>query len=119
MAQRYGFYRKFTTFAGDLYSNIDNNRNDFSRRSFHRVQCHAFVVGKNGAGKSTLLKILAGEQPPTTGAVSLPRDCTVGYLPQVMKLADTRTVRQEAETAFAHIHDLKSHLAALFNKPKA
>ena len=71
------------------------------------------LVGKNGAGKSTLLKILAGEQPPTTGAVSLPRDCTVGYLPQVMKLADTRTVRQEAETAFAHIHDLKSHLAAL------
>ena len=71
------------------------------------------LVGKNGAGKSTLLKILAGEQPPTTGAVSLPRDCTVGYLPQVMKLADTRTVRQEAETAFAHIHDLKSHLAVL------
>ena len=71
------------------------------------------LVGKNGAGKSTLLKILAGEQHPTTGTVSLPRDCSVGYLPQVMKLADTRTVRQEAETAFAHIHELKAHLVNL------
>ena len=71
------------------------------------------LVGKNGAGKSTLLKILAGEQHPTTGTVSLPRDCSVGYLPQVMKLADTRTVRQEAETAFAHIHELKAHLVDL------
>ena len=71
------------------------------------------LVGKNGAGKSTLLKILAGEQHPTTGSVGLPRDCTVGYLPQVMRLADTRTVRQEAETAFAHIHELKAHLAGL------
>ena len=71
------------------------------------------LVGKNGAGKSTLLKILAGQQHPTTGTVSLPRDCTIGYLPQVMRLADTRTVRQEAEMAFAHIHELKAHLADL------
>ena len=71
------------------------------------------LVGKNGAGKSTLLKILAGQQHPTTGTVSLPRECTVGYLPQVMRLADTRTVRQEAETAFAHIHELKAHLVDL------
>ena len=71
------------------------------------------LVGKNGAGKSTLLKILAGQQHPTTGTVSLPRECTVGYLPQVMRLADTRTVRQEAETAFAHIHELKDRLVDL------
>ena len=71
------------------------------------------LVGKNGAGKSTLLKILAGEQHPTAGTVSLPRECTVGYLPQVMRLADTRTVRQEAETAFAHIHELRARLVDL------
>ena len=49
------------------------------------------LVGKNGAGKSTMLKILAGLQNPTAGAVSKPKDCTVGYLPQVMKLTDERT----------------------------
>ena len=62
------------------------------------------LVGKNGAGKSTMLKIIAGEQQPTDGTVSMPRETTVGYLPQVMVLSDERTVRQEAELAFAHIH---------------
>lgn len=62
------------------------------------------LVGKNGAGKSTLLKILAGMQQPTRGTVSIPRDTTVGYLPQQMQLSDTRSVREETEQAFAHIH---------------
>ena len=71
------------------------------------------LVGKNGAGKSTMLKILAGLQPPTTGTVSVPRECTVGYLPQVMVLSDERTVMQEAELAFAHIHELRDRIACL------
>ena len=70
------------------------------------------LVGKNGAGKSTMLKILAGLQQPTEGVVSVPRDCTIGYLPQVMKLADSRTVMQEAEQAFAHIHELQADIEA-------
>ena len=44
------------------------------------------LVGKNGAGKSTMLKILCGQQKPTTGTVSIPTDCRIGYLPQVMIL---------------------------------
>ena len=68
------------------------------------------LVGKNGAGKSTMLKILAGEQGPTEGSVSMPRDVTIGYLPQVMKLADNRTVMQEAELAFEHIFELQANL---------
>ena len=50
------------------------------------------LVGKNGAGKSTMLKILAGLQSPTHGVVATPKDVTIGYLPQVMILADNRTV---------------------------
>ena len=59
------------------------------------------LVGKNGAGKSTLLKILCGMQQPTEGVVSIPNDTTMGYLPQVMKLVDDTTVREEARKAFA------------------
>ena len=59
------------------------------------------LVGKNGAGKSTMLKILCGIQQPTSGMVSVPNDVTIGYLPQVMKLQDDTTVREETRKAFA------------------
>ena len=48
------------------------------------------LVGKNGAGKSTMLKIIAGLQAPTSGSVNMPKDLTVGYLPQQMNLSDGR-----------------------------
>ena len=59
------------------------------------------LVGKNGAGKSTMLKILCGMQKPTSGFVSIPNDTTVGYLPQVMKLSDDTTVKEETRKAFS------------------
>ena len=71
------------------------------------------LVGKNGAGKSTMLKILAGLQAPTGGNVSIPKDITVGYLPQVMVLSDTHTVMEEAEQAFEHISELQASIARM------
>ncbi|MCI7356898.1 MAG: ABC-F family ATP-binding cassette domain-containing protein [Parabacteroides sp.] len=71
------------------------------------------LVGKNGAGKSTMLKILAGLQSPTGGVVSIPKETTIGYLPQQMQLKDVRTVREEAEMAFDHIHDMEREINLL------
>ena len=71
------------------------------------------LVGKNGAGKSTMLKIIAGLQQPTYGQVARQKDITIGYLPQVMVLSDSRTVMEEAETAFAHIAEMQQHLDSL------
>ena len=71
------------------------------------------LVGKNGAGKSTMLKILAGIQTPTEGTVSIPNDCTIGYLPQVMKLQDSTTVRDEVRKAFADISKMESRVERL------
>ena len=45
------------------------------------------LVGKNGAGKSTMLKIIAGLQQPTSGTVNIPKDMTIGYLPQQIRFA--------------------------------
>ena len=74
------------------------------------------LVGKNGAGKSTLLKILAGLQSPTEGNVSIPKDISVGYLPQVMVLSDSRTVMEEAEQAFEHISELQTSIEQMNNQ---
>ena len=68
------------------------------------------LVGKNGAGKSTMLKILAGLQHPTSGVVAMPKDITVGYLPQVMILSDQCTVMEETEKAFEHIAEMQARL---------
>ena len=68
------------------------------------------LVGKNGAGKSTMLKIIAGLQSPTSGSVAIPKDVTIGYLPQQMKLADSTTVIDEVRQAFAHIDEMKKRL---------
>ena len=68
------------------------------------------LVGKNGAGKSTLLKILCGLQKPTEGTVAVPNDTTIGYLPQVMKLQDDTTVKEETRKAFADNTKLQARL---------
>lgn len=71
------------------------------------------LVGKNGAGKSTMLKIIAGLQQPTGGTVNVPRDVKIGYLPQVMVISDTRTVREETEQAFGYIREMQAELEQL------
>lgn len=74
------------------------------------------LVGKNGAGKSTLLKILNGQQKPTAGVVSIPNDTTIGYLPQVMKIADDTTVKEETRKAFSDSMRMKEHLEHMQNE---
>lgn len=68
------------------------------------------LVGKNGAGKSTMLKIMAGLQQPSGGRVSMPKETTIGYLPQQMNHSDLRTVREEAESAFEHVFELQREI---------
>ena len=71
------------------------------------------LVGKNGAGKSTMLKIIAGWQEPTSGKVAIPKDVSVGYLPQHMIHNDDTTVKDEASKAFNRILDLQQRLEQL------
>lgn len=68
------------------------------------------LVGKNGAGKTTLLRIFSGKQAPTKGRVTIPKDLTIGYLPQHMIHNEGTTVMQEAEKAFEHITELQDEI---------
>ena len=87
--------------AKPLFANVSFVVNDRDRIA---------LVGKNGAGKSTLLKILCGQQQPTSGVVSVPNDCTIGYLPQVMNLQDETSVREEAQKAFASVRQMRERI---------
>ncbi|MBQ1773022.1 MAG: ABC-F family ATP-binding cassette domain-containing protein, partial [Prevotella sp.] len=96
---------------------VDNLKVEFSTKPLFQdasfvVNDHDRIalVGKNGAGKSTLLKILCGLQQPTAGTIAIPKDTVVGYLPQVMKLSDDTTVREETRKAFANQTKLKEQL---------
>lgn len=87
--------------ARPLFNNVSFVINDRDRIA---------LVGKNGAGKSTMLKTLCGLQKPTSGTISIPNETTIGYLPQVMKLADDTTVIEETRKAFVHITELKERI---------
>lgn len=95
----------------------DNIRVDFGGTNlFHDVSFiinkkdRIALVGKNGAGKTTLLRILSGQQQPSEGVVSRQRGISIGYLPQVMNHVDGRSVFEEAESAFEHIHEMEAEI---------
>ncbi len=71
------------------------------------------LVGKNGAGKTTLLRLIVGEQQATSGAVTRNADCTIGYLPQQMKVADTTTLVEETAKAFEEVLRLEAEIERL------
>lgn len=84
-----------------LFSNITFNINENDKIA---------LMGKNGAGKSTLLKIIAGENKPTSGAVSAPKGYVVAYLPQHLLTADDCSVMEETAKAFASYLGMKEEI---------
>src|SRR6478672_5639732 len=57
------------------------------------------LIGPNGAGKSTLLKILAGEETPDTGELSVRKRTRVSYVSQISDFIPGQTVWSVMEDA--------------------
>ncbi len=68
------------------------------------------LVGNNGAGKTTLLRLFTGELKPNEGKVVIPKETSVGYLPQQMKHRDRNNLLDEVLTAFSEIIELENEI---------
>jgi ATP-binding cassette subfamily F protein 3 len=71
------------------------------------------LIGANGSGKTTLFKLLVGEFTADAGSVSVGDGVKIGYLTQDPKFTPGSTVIDEAELAFAALHDLSHRMREL------
>src|SRR6187402_2385928 len=74
------------------------------------------LVGPNGSGKTTLFRILAGEETPDAGEVSVPKRITVGYFRQDVETMAGRPVLDEAIAGSGRLGDLHHELIELEGK---
>lgn len=68
------------------------------------------LVGKNGAGKSTMLRLIAGTNQPSEGRIHRPKDCTVGFLTQDIKIDTEQSVFEYLNTSNAVLTRIKDRL---------
>jgi ATP-binding cassette, subfamily F, member 3 len=67
-------------------------------------------IGPNGAGKSTLLKIIAGEEEPDEGQVTLTRGAELSYAPQQPKLNPTDSLKAHVHKVFEHLQEIERQI---------
>ncbi|MFJ2952576.1 TlrC/CarA/OleB/SrmB family ABC-F type ribosomal protection protein [Streptomyces sp. NPDC087226] len=70
----------------------------------------AGLIGDNGAGKSTLLRLIAGQESPDSGEVTVTAAGGVGHLPQSIPLPPTATVQDAVDLALADLRALEAEL---------
>ncbi|MFE7431769.1 TlrC/CarA/OleB/SrmB family ABC-F type ribosomal protection protein [Streptomyces tendae] len=70
----------------------------------------AGLIGDNGAGKSTLLRLVAGQERPDSGEVTVTATGGIGYLPQTIPLPPTATVQDAVDLALADLRGLEAEL---------
>jgi ATP-binding cassette subfamily F protein 3 len=68
------------------------------------------LIGENGSGKTTLFKVITGDVTPDSGNLSVAKSVKLGYLQQDAAFNSTNTVMDEAELAFAQLHELSHKL---------
>jgi ABC transport system ATP-binding/permease protein len=50
------------------------------------------LIARNGAGKSTIIKMLAGEDTPDLGRITMGNDVTISYLPQNPEMNEKQSI---------------------------
>ena len=77
----------------------------------------AALIGRNGTGKSTILKLLAGEESPDSGEISLRRGANTALLEQIPRLrGKDATVYDVLCEPFAEVFSVEAKLRELEEK---
>jgi len=71
------------------------------------------MVGPNGAGKTTVFRMIAGEESPDAGELSIPKRTTVGYFRQDVEEMSGRPVLDESIAGSGRLGDLHHELIDL------
>jgi ATPase subunit of ABC transporter with duplicated ATPase domains len=71
------------------------------------------LVGPNGAGKTTIFRMIAGEEAPDEGELSIPKRLTIGYFRQDVEEMSGRSVLDEAIAGSGRLGDLHHELEDL------
>jgi len=75
------------------------------------------LIGANGTGKTTLLKIIVGDYTPTSGAISMAKDITIGYLNQdLLSYSSDKNILHVAMEAFERQNQLHDEIENLLQK---
>lgn len=70
----------------------------------------AGIVGDNGAGKSTLLRLIAGQDRPDNGELTVVAPGGSGYLAQSLALPPEATVQAAVDMALADLRELEARM---------
>ena len=71
------------------------------------------LVGRNGCGKSTLMKIIAGEESPSSGEISIARNIRIAYMPQTFEPHSELTIREAVRQGLSWFESLRKEFETL------
>lgn len=106
--------------AGRVLWNVEHLNLEIGRQTLFRDAAMSVqdgervaLVGRNGCGKSTLLKIIAGEEQPSTGDISVARGIRIAYMPQTFEPPAGLTVEQAVREGLAYFDSLLKRYESL------
>jgi len=91
-----------------------NARHLFSGVSFSvGMRDRIAVIGQNGTGKTTLFEIISGNISPDSGAISMQKGTTIGYLNQDINPTSGRKLLEEVAKSSASINSIAHKIQML------
>ena len=71
------------------------------------------LIGRNGSGKTTIFRLITGAEEPDSGAISIARNTTIGYIEQIPDYPEGTEVIEVLKLSCQHIYDLRDELRVL------